>query len=359
MRVHQICARLQFGDAVTNQVLRIHEILRSWGWESHVYASSHDEIMAPINEGFKAYRRFMGSRKDILLFHYSVYDENHRLYLRTRNRKVFIYHNITPPEFFEPYDPLLADVCRRGRDLLPRLRKCDLALGDSEYNRVELVDAGFEEGRTGVLPIFLGLKRLGGDCNTHVMEKLADGQVNILFVGRLVPNKRVEDLIDLFAFYHHYINALSRLLLVGAMWSIGYMYDLTRRVKRYGLQGTVSFPGGAQGVSEDDLRAYYRSAHLFVTCSLHEGFCVPLLESMYFGIPILARSAAAIPYTLGGAGVTFKRMDIPFLAEVMEEMVTNVSLRKALAARMEERLREFDDVHLEEKLRGYLDSLSA
>lgn len=358
MRVHQVCARLQFGDAVTNQVLRIHEVLRSWGWESHVYASTSDETMASVNEGLRAYRSHLGSKEDILLFHLSVYDENHRLYLRSRNRKVLIYHNITPPEFLEPYDAHLAEVCRRGRELLPRLRGCDLALGDSEYNRRELVEAGFPEERTGVLPIFLDLEGFGGDFNRHLAEELGDGQVNVLFVGRLVPNKRVEDLIDLFAFYHHYLNIRSRLLLVGTSWCIRYTEELAWRVKGYGLQGRISIPGGSEGVSDEDLRAYYRSAHLFVTCSLHEGFCVPLLESMFFRVPILARHAAAIPFTLGGAGVTFNRLDVPLLAEVMEEMVTNLELRRALAARMERRLSDFEGSRTEEKLRGYLQALS-
>lgn len=358
MRVHQLCARLQFGDAVTNQVLRIHEVLRSWGWESHVYATSNDLAMAPVNEGLKAYRRFMKSRKDILLFHYSIYDDNHRLYQETRNRRVLIYHNITPPEFFEPYDRHLAEVCRRGRELLPRLRKCDLALGDSEHNRQELVKAGFEEGRTGVLPIFLDLERLGGEFNARLREELDDGRANVLFVGRLVPNKRVEDLIDLFAFYHLRVDIASRLFLVGTSWSLEYTEELARRVRAYGLQGRVSVPGGSEGVSEEDLRAYYRSAHLFVTCSLHEGFCVPLLESMYFRVPILARHAAAIPHTLGDAGVTFEHLDIPLLAEVMREMVDNHELRRALADRMGKRLQEFDGSRTEEKLRGYLEPLS-
>ena len=357
MRIHQICARLQQGDAVTGQVLSIHRAVTSWGHESCIYATASDEAMAPLNLGLKAYRRHMRSREDVLIYHYSIYDDNHRLYLESRNRKVFIYHNITPPEFVEPYDPFLTAMCRRGRELLPRLRRCHLALGDSEYNRRELVEAGFEEERTGVLPIFLDLESLGGDHNRTLVEELRDGKVNILFVGRLVPNKRLEDLLDVFAVYHRRLNAHSRLLIVGSTWSPAYNGLLARRIRGYGLQGAVSIPGWSWGVSDRDLRAYYRSAHLFVTCSLHEGFCVPLLESMYFGVPVLARESTAIPYTLAGAGVTFRSLDLPLLASMVEEMVENRELREGLVRAGYRRLEDFHPRRTEETLRVYLESL--
>lgn len=359
MRVHQVCARLQFGDAITGQVMRIHETVSSWGWESHVYATAHDERMAPLDEGLGAYRKgALRSREDILVYHLSVYDENYRLYLESRNRKVLIYHNITPPEFLEPYDPHLAEVCRRGRELLPSLRECDLALGDSEYNRLELVEAGFEEARTGVLPIFLDMESLGGEYNRALLRELEDGRVNVLFVGRLVPNKRVEDLVDVFAAYNRGVNANSRLLLVGTSWSVAYNAELARRVRGHGMQGCVSIPGWSWGVSDEDLRSYYRAAHVFVTCSMHEGFCVPLLESMFFGVPILARHAAAIPYTLDGAGMTFRGLDPPLLAEAMGELASNERLRRALAEKGRRRLEDFDPARTAEALRSYLQSLA-
>lgn len=358
MRVHQICARLQYGDAVTGQVLSIHDVVSSWGWESYIYASASDEHMAPYNEGLKAYGEFQRSREDLLVFHFSLYDDNHRLYLSSRNRKVLVYHNITPPEFLEPYDPFLAEVCRRGRELLPALRDCDLALGDSEYNRLELVKAGFAEERTGVLPIFVDLDALGGEYNKELFGALSDGRVNLLFVGRLVPNKRVEDLIELYAVYRRCLNAHSRLLLVGTTWSVAYNAELARRIRSCGLQGSVSIPGWAWGVSDEDLRAYFRAAHLFVTCSMHEGFCVPLLESMFFRLPILARDSSAIPYTLDGAGVTFQEADLPLLAEAVEELVSNGELREALARREEERLRDFSPDRTAGTLQRYLEGLT-
>ncbi len=359
MKVHQVCARLQFGDAVTAQVLRMHEEMGSWGWECHIYATAHDERMAPVDEGLRAYRKKgMRSSDDILIYHLSVYDDNHRLYLESGNHKVLVYHNITPPEFLAPYDPHLAEVCRRGRELLPRLRDCNLALGDSEYNRRELVEAGFEEARTRVLPIFIDTGELGGAYNRSLVRELRDGAVNLLFVGRMVPNKRVEDLIDVFAVYNRRVNAHSRLLLVGTSWSVAYNAELARRVRKYGLQSAVLIPGWSWGVSDEDLRAYYRAADVFVTCSLHEGFCVPLLESMYFRVPILARAAAAIPYTLGGAGMTFRELDLPLLAEAIDELAHNRKLREAMAEKGARRLEDFSPDKTAAALRSFLEPLA-
>ncbi|MDY6794592.1 MAG: glycosyltransferase family 4 protein [Actinomycetota bacterium] len=358
MRLHQICARLQYGDAVTSQVIRIHDEVSSWGWESYIYATASDEHMASYNCGLETYRGdFERSREDVLIYHFSVYDENYKLYMGSRNRSVLIYHNITPPDFLEPYDSHLAGVCRRGRELLPKLAGCDLALGDSEYNRRELVAAGFEEGKTGVLPIFVDMDALGAEYNRGLLGELSDGRANLLFVGRMVPNKKVEDLVDLFAFYNRRVNAFSRLLLVGTTWSVAYNAELARRIGGYGLQGAVFLPGWSWGVSEEDLRAYYRAAHLFVTCSMHEGFCVPLLESMYFRLPILAREEAAIPFTLGGAGMTFKRLDLPLLAEAVDELVDNGDLRRALVDKGERRLEDFAPEKTARTLHSYLHNL--
>ncbi len=360
LKVHQICARLQFGDAVTGQVLSIHDQVSSWGWDSYIYATSHDQYMETHNSGLKTYRRkYSRYLDDILIYHYSIYDDNFHQYKNSSNRKVFVYHNITPPIFFAPYDPFLTEVCLKGRELLPHLSQCDLALGDSEFNRRELVEVGFPKEITGVLPIFIDTAGMGGEFNGDLYDRLkSDGWVNLLFVGRLVPNKRVEDLLDMFAVYHRRINARSRLLLVGTTWSMAYNLKLATRIKRYGLEGAVLIPGWSWGVSDEDLRAYYRAADLFITCSLHEGFCVPLLESMYFNLPMLARESSAIPYTMRGAGMLFRRLDLFLLAETIDELVNNGKLRDALAKKGRKRLEDFSPDKTAEKLRGYLERLA-
>ncbi len=355
MRIHQVCARLQFGDAITNHVLRIHQEFIKWGMESHVYAHETDKICAPMSEGEQVYaRRFSRRKEDLLLYHYSVFNPNHRLYLAARNKKVLIYHNITPPNFFQEFNPAIAEVCRQGLELLPRLRDCDLALGDSEFNRLELVEAGFRDSHSGVLPIFIDWPRYEGLYNRELLARLSDGRVNLLFVGRLVPNKRFEDLIRLFAVYKRKVNARSRLIIPGSTWSFEYNNLLIRLIRNFGLEDSVEMPAQVWGVPDADLLAYFRAATVLVSMSEHEGFCVPLVESMHFGLPVVAFDCTAIPYTLAGAGVLFKRKDYPILAETLECLVTDETFRTTMIERGRARLADFSEERLSHTLMDHI-----
>ncbi len=357
MKVHQICARLQFGDAVTNDVLGIHRFLLEKGLESHVYAHYTDDYYAGVNEGEEFYaRKFLKDKKSLLIYHYSVYDDNYRLYQRSKNRKVLIYHNITPPRFFQPYSLELAEICRKGRELLPSLRHCDLALGDTDYNRQELLQAGFDPAATGVLPIFIDFQKME-DEDEDLTERLRTNTVNILFLGRMVPNKRIEDLIAFFAYYHNRVNAASRLWVVGSSWLSDYNRKLLKLVQRNGLLGKVSFPGGAGGVTDKELVSYFRSAQIFMTMSEHEGFCVPLVESMYHSLPIFAYAEAAVPETLGGCGVLFHRKVYPVIAAAVEEVLRDGVLHEDMVRRQRSRLRDFSTEVVEETLWNYISPL--
>ncbi len=355
MRIHQVCARLQFGDAITNHVLRIHQEFIKWGMESHVYAHETDATCAPYNEGEQVYARNFSRRKeDLLLYHYSVFNPNHKLYLSSRNKKILIYHNITPPEFFEQFNPAVAEVCRKGLELLPRLKGCDLALGDSEFNRQDLVAAGFRDAASGVLPIFIDWPRYDGPYNRELWQRLADGRVNLFFVGRLAPNKRFEDLIRLFALYKQKVNAHSRLIIPGSTWSIDYNNLLVGMIRRFGLEDSVEMSNHVWGVPDADLLAYFRAASVFVSMSEHEGFCVPLVEAMRFDLPILAFDCTAIPYTLAGAGVLFKSKEYPILAETLESLAGDETLRTAMVERGRARLADFSEERLSHTLMDHI-----
>ncbi len=351
MRVHQILARFEAGDAVSNMALDIHEALTARGIESNIFAHSLDDFGRARGMHEAAYASFAKSGEDILIYHYSVWCENLALFESSSNRRIVIYHNITPARFFEPYDAAIAEICRLGRDALPRLVGANLGLGVSEYNRRELVRVGFSETNSGVLPIHPPVERFDAVEPDGALERyLRDGRANLLYVGRLVPNKMIEDLIRLFLYYHRCVNARSRLLLAGGPL-YPYFVRLQSMVEELGLAGRVVFLGK---VSEPELVALYRVADVYLSMSEHEGFCVPLTEAWHFGVPVMAYTAAAVPETMGRAGVLFDEKDYPILGEMMDRILREPAVRDEIVAAQRERLNNFSRERFEERLFRHL-----
>lgn len=353
MRVHQMTATFAYGDAISNHILEIDRRLKQWGIEGHIYAESIDRRMAHLGCKDAAYAPFMGNAEDLLIYHYSIYSSTLRLYQESRNRRVVVYHNITPSEFFQGYEDSLAQGCHFGRSLLPVFQNCDFALAVSEFNRQELIAAGVPADRTEVLPIFLGLDGFASvESNSALYRRLkADGATNILFVGRVTPNKAFEDLLKIFAVYHRDVNPHSRLLLVGVRFLPRYNQVLDALLAHLGLKDVAIF---TDQVPFRDLKTYYEASDLFLCASRHEGFCVPLLEAMYFGLPVLARAETGVPYTMGDAGVLYHRLDYPALAEMMQMMATHAPLRKQLLAGQRRRLDTFSPARVEAVLQRVL-----
>ncbi len=348
MRVHQILAHFGMGDAVSNQALAIHRVLQGWDLECHIYARSRDGEMAsrlalPDTE----YQKYRKNREDLLIYHHSIYCENYREFLISRNRKVLIYHNITPAEFFEPYDQEVADQCRKGREILPLFAEGELFLGVSEYNRRELVEAGLPEDRSEVLPILPDLQRLRGEKSDPWLKRIfMDGKTNLLFVGRVMPNKRVEDLICLFHYYHRVINVKSRLVIAGGLF-YPYVSRLHALACQLDLGDNLLFLGKIGDIS---LGTCYRHADFYLSMSEHEGFCVPLLEAFSFGVPVFAYSAGAVPETMGQAGVVFEEKDYPLLSELLENVRSDRLIRERIINAQNLRLEDFSEESFNEKL---------
>ena len=224
------------------------------------------------------------------------------------------YHNITPAAFFAPYDPRLFRLAALGRQELATLAgRVDLALGDSEFNRQELEALGFAP--TGVLPIAVDTRGSPTRRARPALEQiLGDGLINILFVGRIVPNKRIEDHIRLAEIYKRYVDSYYRFIFVGRYDGVPRYYAQVRALiaEFQMLPDRFWFTGP---VPDEDLAAFYRWADVYVSLSEHEGFCVPLVEAMAADVPVLAYAAGAVPETLGGAGVLFAPKDLEFAAE--------------------------------------------
>jgi glycosyltransferase involved in cell wall biosynthesis len=277
----------------------------------------------------------VSSPDTVCLFHFSIGSAAARLALTVPDRLVLRYHNITPPEFFADHLPHLARQCHQGRrELRAFAPRTALALGVSAFNRRELDQAGF--ARTGVLPISLDLEALRhGPQSATVRRLYADGRANLLFVGRIIPNKRIEDLLRLFAVYQRSIDSSARLLLVGDHWGYEpYLLRLEELSRALALEDAI-FTGQ---VEDDELRAHYASAAAYVSMSEHEGFCVPLLEAMAFGVPVMAYDAGAVAETLDGAGLLLRDKRPEEAAELLQRIVRDTALRRAVLATQAQRL---------------------
>jgi glycosyltransferase involved in cell wall biosynthesis len=185
-----------------------------------------------------------------------------------------------------------------------------------------------------------------------VLRYFSDTQPTIIFVGRLVPNKRQDDIIRVFAHYRHTYAANARLVLVGGSNEANqYEREVRQLVQTLDLDGDVMFTGH---VSDQQLIAYYRVADAFLSMSEHEGFGVPLLEAMYFDIPVIAYAAAAVPYTMGRAGIVIPEKNIPQIAERLHQVMEDRDFRAAILAGQRRRLRDFAPSKVQAMLRLYL-----
>ena len=352
MRIDQWVPALHRGDAIGDSARLMRDAFRRWGYDADVYAFDMDDDLEGDGRYYRDWKA--GGAQDVVILHYALTSPMTHHLREHRGKRVVIHHNVTPPEFFHGYDPEMVRICTIGREELALLKDVDLALGDSEYNRQELEAAGF--ARTGVLPIYLDFARYRERPNPVLQRFLGDGPANVLFVGRLSPNKKHDDLIRLAAYWKKYISADVRLVLVGKLPRRREYFDALQAYHyEHGFTPwEVLFLGH---VEHDDLLACYRRAHVFVSMSEHEGFGVPLVEAMLMDVPIVAYRATAVGHTLGEAGVQFDTKDIAAMAEAAHLVARDAGARRRVLAGQARRLPAFAPESVEAALRGYVEAL--
>jgi glycosyltransferase involved in cell wall biosynthesis len=325
VKVHQLLAALSYGDAIGNEALAIQRQLRAAGHESDIFAELVHPRVAHLARPLWEYRE-VSSPETACIYHFSIGSAAGRLIHGAPDRLVVVYHNITPARFFLGFHPHLAGLCHHGRRELEAFApRTELGLGDSEFNRAELEAAGFS--RTAVLPIVLDLSLYERPPSPVVRRRYDDGRVNVLFVGRVIPNKRFEDLIRCFAVFQKWLNPRSRLLLVGDTRGFErYLHRLRELVRELGVEEVV-FTGQAD---DDELYAYYRLADVFLCLSEHEGFGVPLQEAMHFHLPVIAYDAGAVRETLRGGGLLLQDKNPDLVADLLDRLTHGGPLRRAV-----------------------------
>jgi glycosyltransferase involved in cell wall biosynthesis len=322
MQVHQMLASLTFGDAVGNQALYIQSLLRARGIESEIFAESSDALMRGRCRPLLAYED-VSSPENVVILHFSIGSRTSSLARVLPDKLMLVYHNVTPAHWFVPYAPKVARQCIEGRAELGSLKcRTALSLGVSEYNRRELEEAGFSP--TGVMPLLFDRRRLEAPPNPVILEMYDDDRTNFLVVGRIMPNKRLEDVMKVFKVYQKYIEGKSRLILVGQYLDFErYFEHLLRYLDELGLKHVV-FAGH---VDTNDLVAFYQLADVYLSMSEHEGFCAPLLEAFQMDVPVIAYAAGAIEETLGGAGVLAREKRFLEIAELAHLLAHDEEVR--------------------------------
>jgi len=348
--LHQFTEGAYIGDAVSDQAFLIQRWLRELGFVSELYAERIQPELAGRVLPAGEYRP--RSVETCVIHHHAVGSIVAGRLMEIGLPQILIYHNITPPEFFEQTNPALADSLKRGRQQLAQMRPLVLlGLGASIYSEGELILLGYAP--TGVLPIVLDESSYSILSNDELVRRCDNGRPLLLFVGRFMPNKRQEDLIKLL-YYLRRARPDARLVLVGNTDNREYV-DWQRALARdLGVEAAVAFTGH---VSHQDMITYYRAADLYVSMSEHEGFGKPLIESMYCGLPVLAYASSAVPDTLGGAGILFHRKDYEALAELVGLLLEDDDLRGRVVERQFARVQSFLEPRVREQFVSYLQQL--
>ena len=334
--IHQLVHTLNYGDAISGEALSLQRVFRARGIESEIYAINTHPKYKGLTKDYRDFNRgFMGE----VILHYSLGSPLNELY---RNlplaKRAIIYHNLTPSKWFAGVNPRIVSDIEEGLAELPDLLKIsDKVVADSKFNAHELKQYGTDAAVLGLPfdPVRWDIPRNEGFYNLLKNE----GGIHILHVGRIAPNKCLEDLIKAFYFLHHKIDKRSRLWLPGIDIDTElYSFSLKRMVHEFQLTGVVEFCGGR---SDDELKALYEASSAYVCLSEHEGFCLPVIEAMNFNLPVIGYNATALPETIASGGILVNDKDPHKLAELMYQVATDDKLRIALVEKGLERVKDF------------------
>jgi L-malate glycosyltransferase len=339
-RIDQVIPSLASRDAIGGHVVQLRDLLRSRGFRSDIYFGN--ATVDRLDFGLPVSRLGDRSSSDrVLLYQLSIGSPVADVFRQRSERKFVNYHNITPADLLEAWVPMVGEEVRRGRAQLRDLAPVtEFAIADSRYNERELQVAGYRS--TTTVPLLIDLDGFAGTPDPAVAARLGaqkeGGGTDLLFVGKVSPHKGQDDLVKALAAYRRLYDPRARLHLVGGAISEEYQTALERFVHELELDDAVDFAGS---VTHEELIAYYAGADAFVCLSNHEGFCVPLLESMYHQLPIVASTNTAVPETVQSAGLVLPNKEPARVAAAIERVVTDAALRSVLAEAAAERVESF------------------
>ena len=346
MRIFQLIDVLDYGDGVSNDIIHIHELLDELGVENYIY-SKH------CNENVINYKNDIGSLSaspdDVIIYHFSGKSFIMDFVKTLQCKKILRYHNVTPPDFFKDINKNIYEACMAGlTQLKENLYYFDYFLADSEFNKTDLISYGVKEEKISVYPIAMNLERLKKEAFTKEIKDNLMGQVSFLFVGRIAPNKKIEDIIDVFEEYYKTFDSTAKLFLVGNnKQSLDYFNSLENKITSLISKNNIIFTGK---IADEDVYTFYKFSSAFICMSEHEGFCIPILEAQYFGLPVIAYNSSAVPFTMGEAGILLYKKDSKLAAKLLYEIVENKPLKNSIIDAQYSNIAQYLDSNMKDKL---------
>ncbi len=333
-RVDQMLAGMAEGDAISQEAVLIRNLARAAGRAADLFADM-DHVSPGCRGECRPLAEYRGGGADTLIHHYGIDSPAADQFLRAPGRKILVYHNITPARYFEPYDSGVAARLRRAREVLQQMDKTAVEVwADSAYNAGEMRTLGF--GQVAVLPLLFDPAAMDLPDQPRIVARLRPRLTTILFTGRLAPNKRLETLLEAYRWYRGR-NPFSRLVILGSPRSCPRYFSMLRMYCADLDLANVCFEGY---VAPADLPTYYRQADLFVSASDHEGYCLPLVEALYCGLPVIAQRCGGMPEALGDAGVLYEGLTPGELGALMHTVLTDAALQQELEAARRQRVAE-------------------
>ncbi|MBA7468435.1 D-inositol-3-phosphate glycosyltransferase [subsurface metagenome] len=321
-----ICtSEISYGDAVSNDVLGMFNVLKKQNYKVCIFAENIF-ISEDIVKSIDLISNFIKDSEDLVVYHLcSGWFKGLDILAKLDCIKIVKYHNITPPDYFYGFSKIHVETCKGGIEQLNIIDNLNIAmyLNDSRFNMIEMISRGPEASKCFIVPPFNNIERLKNlKPDFDILNKYNDEKVNILSVGRVVPNKGFAELIDAFALYNKYFNKESRLIIVGNIHSSLTVYNnyLNDKVRYMNLENSVIFTGK---VNDEQLKSYFLVSKIFTLTSYHEGFCVPLVEAMSMKIPVIAYGSTAVTDTVGNGGIVWEDLDINLIAATINEIISD------------------------------------
>lgn len=336
------------GDAIGNDIIQQFFCLKDI---ANVYIYTHDLYLENISLediqviNGKEFSRKTKNRETILIFHFAGEWNKIKTEIQESKCKIYLkYHNITPPNFFEKYDNDLNKKSIEARKNLRKIiksNKINFYLPDSKYNGEELNKLGVSDEEIMVVPPFFNESAFQNNkINLDILKEEINDNINVLFVGRFAPNKGHRHLLNIIQRYVMTYNNKIQLTLIGRVSDNleGYYSEILNLIADFGISENVKI---RLGVNFADLFTYYTTSHLFLTCSEHEGFCVPIIEAQKLKVPVIAYDSSAVRDTLGDSQIIFSKMDYYKFASAINLIGHNLDYRIFLVEKGLENVERF------------------